>query len=153
MERNLLMLGRNDVCYWGLGKNSAVSEHTIRVSLSKHAFPTPEYLALRNKMLFIILLQGDHNTTITPGSFLFLRTPTHTSKSSSDWTITKSGAFRTVSEESFPTPYSILTHRREIYPFCIWSEIIKINSWPGKHVCNKMKRGIIWVLYRGVDPC
>lgn len=116
----------------------------MHVSFSKHPLPTPENLALWNKMLFIIPLRRDHNTTITPFSFLFLQTPTHTSKSSSDWTITKSGACQMVSKEPFPTLYSLLTHQREIYPSCIWSKIIKINSWLRKYVCNTMKRGIMF---------
>lgn len=58
-----------------------------------------------------------------------------------------------VSEELFPNPYSILTHQRKIYPSCISSEIIKINSWLWKYICHGMKRKIMWFLYRGADPC
>lgn len=141
------------VCYRRLGKKNPVCVSTQYMCHLVSIHFLLQNLALWNEMLFIIPLRGDHNTTITPVSFLVLRTPTQTSKSSSDWTKTKSGDFQTVSEELFPTPYSVLTHQREIYPSCIWSEIIKINSWLGKHVCNKMKRGIMQVLYWGVDPC
>lgn len=108
----------------------------MHVSFSKHSLPSPENLALWNKMLFIILLRRDHNTTITSFSFLFLQTPTHMSKSSLDWTITKSGACQMVSKELFPTPYSVLTHQREIYLSCIWSKIIK-NKQLAWEVCLK----------------